>query len=233
MRAMKKILLVEDDRKISELLTAYLEKEGYEVIRAFEGKEALEKFEEEKPDLILLDLMLPEVDGFSITREVRKKSEVPIIMLTAKVEEVDKVLGLELGADDYITKPFSPREVVARVKAVLRRYEKRGKEEAEVISFPSLKIDLSRHEVFVRGKMVKLTPSEFDILVKMAKQKGRVFTRRQLLEAFQDFAYEGYERTVDAHIKNLRKKIEEDPSKPKYIKTVYGIGYKFEVPHED
>ncbi len=228
----KKILLVEDDKKISELVGAYLEKENFQVIPVFDGKSALEEFKKNSPDLIILDLMLPEIDGLSLTREIRKESEVPIIMLTAKVEELDKVLGLELGADDYITKPFSPRELVARVKAVLRRYRSPNLRK-EVLSFPSLKIDLARHEVYIDETPANLTPTEFQILAKLAAHPGRVFTRKQLLELVQDYAYEGYERTIDAHIKNLRKKIEKDPSQPLYIKTVYGIGYKFEAPDED
>ncbi len=222
----KKILIIEDDKKISELIRTYLEKDGYKTVVAFDGREAWEKFKQESPDLMLLDLMLPELDGISLAKKIRETSQVPIIMLTAKVDEVDKLLGLELGADDYITKPFSPRELVARVKAVIRRYQQEPLN--ETLSFSALRIDIPRHSVYLNDIPVSLTHTEFEILVKMASSPGRVFNRKQLLETVQDTVYEGYERTIDAHIKNLRKKIENDPAKPVFIKTVHGVGYKFE-----
>lgn len=221
----KKILVVDDEPQIVELIKSYLTKDGYRVITAADGKRALELARHEQPDLILLDLMLPEITGFDVCRTLRKESNIPIIMLTARDEETDKIVGLELGADDYVTKPFSPREVLARVQAVLRRFSaevSRG----ENISLGDLEIDLARHQVKHRGKTVELTPTEFKLLEVLAKNPGRVFTRLQLVDQVQGYSFEGYERTIDAHIKNLRQKIEPHPKDPRYIITVFGVGYK-------
>lgn len=223
----KTILVVDDEKQIVEVLSAYLEREGYRVIAAYDGRTALDAALKESPDLILLDLMLPEINGFDICRLVRDESGVPIIMLTARDDEMDKVLCLEVGADDYITKPFSPREVLARVRAVLRRAssEPAGQERIRV---GGLDIDMARHEVTKAGAPVQLTPTEFKILEAMAKSPGRVFTRLQLIDYAQGYSFEGYERTIDAHIKNLRQKIEDNPKQPNYIVTVFGVGYRLE-----
>jgi len=222
----KKILVVDDEIKIVRLVRDYLEAAGFRVVTAYAGKEALAVFRHEKPDLVVLDLMLPEMDGLDVARIMRRESDVPIIMLTARVEETDRVLGLELGADDYVTKPFSPRELVARVRAVLRRVG--GEEQApSLIRAGDVEIDPERRTVTVAGRPVELTTTEFDLLTVLARHPGRVFSRLELLERVQGYAYEGYERTVDAHIKNLRRKIEPDPKHPRYILTVYGVGYKF------
>jgi DNA-binding response OmpR family regulator len=211
------------------LVRLYLEKEGFEVAEAARGDEALASFRKRQPDLVLLDVMLPGVDGLQVLKEIRKTCKTPVIMLTAKDETFDKVLGLELGADDYITKPFSPREVVARVKAVLRRAGQPS-EPVKRIGQGDLEILLDAHTVRRAGNLIDLTPTEFNLLAALAAQPGRVFTRLQLLEVAQGQAYEGYERTVDAHIKNLRAKLELDPRQPKYLETVFGIGYRF---HQD
>lgn len=223
-----KILLVEDERKIADIIEAYLEKEQYHVQTAYDGDEAWGILEKEIPDLIILDIMLPGIDGIEILKRVRLKSNVPVIMLTAKSEEVDKIIGLELGADDYVTKPFSPRELVARIKAVLRRKTKVEAAE-EQLSIGPLIINIVRHEVKLNNTVVPLTVTEFEILKSMAKSPGRVFSRLQLVELVQGEAFEGYERTIDTHIKNLRQKIEKNPAEPELIKTVYGVGYKFEA----
>ena len=225
--AVKKILVVDDEPGITELLNSYLAKEGYEIITAADGEAALEAADREQPDLILLDLMLPKKNGYEVCREIRAKSNTPIIMLTARDEEPDKIVGLELGADDYITKPFSPREVVARVRAVLRRAEA-GAPEIQVIRAGGLEIDSLRHEVKRGDTTIELTPTEFKLLETLATSPRRVFTRLQLVEEIQGYSFEGYERTIDAHIKNLRQKIEEDPKNPRLIGTVYGVGYRFE-----
>lgn len=221
----KTILVVDDEKQIVEVLSAYLEREDYRVISAYDGRSALDLALNEKPDLILLDLMLPEINGFEICRTVRNNSSVPIIMLTARDDEMDKVLCLEVGADDYITKPFSPREVLARVRAVLRRSSNEPINQ-DKIRLDELEIDLAKHEVTKAGVPVSLTPTEFKILEAMAKSPGRVFTRLQLIDNAQGYSFEGYERTVDAHIKNLRQKIEENPKNPIYIVTVFGVGYR-------
>ena len=223
----KRVLVVDDEPKIVKLVRVYLEQAGFEVVTAGDGQMALTVFRHEKPDLVVLDLMLPGIDGLDVCRIMRRESAVPIIMLTARAEEADRLIGLELGADDYVVKPFSPREVVARVKAVLRRVEGEVSP-PEMIRVGDLVIDLARHTVEMAGRPVELTPTEFDLLVVLARRPGRVFTRWQLLNQVQGDAYEGYERTVDAHIKNLRAKIEPDPKKPRYIVTVYGRGYKLE-----
>ncbi len=223
----KKILVVDDEPKILQVVTGYLEQAGFQVVTARDGPTALSIFRHEKPDLVILDLMLPGMDGLEVCQIIRRESGVPIIMLTARAEEVDRLIGLEMGADDYVVKPFSPREVVARVRAVLRRAA--GEiAPPEVLRAGDIVIDLARHTVEVAGKAVDLTPTEFDLLVALARYPGRTFTRLQLLEQIQGSAYDGYERTVDAHIKNLRAKIEPNPKQPRYIVTVYGVGYKLE-----
>lgn len=224
---MSTILVVDDDPGIVKVVRAYLEQAGFRVLVARDGKKAMQIARHEKPDLVVLDLMLPEMDGWDVCRALRKESDVPIIMLTARVEDTDKLIGLELGADDYVTKPFSPRELVARVRAVLRRVQGMPAQ-PEKISCGEITVDLARHAVTVRGKPVDVTPTEFDLLAVLMRDAGRSFTRAQLLEQTQGYAYEGYERTIDVHIKNLRQKIEADPRKPQYIRTVYGVGYKFE-----
>jgi two-component system alkaline phosphatase synthesis response regulator PhoP len=224
---MSRVLVVDDDPGIVKVVRAYLEQAGFEVLAAHDGKKAMQIARHERPDLVVLDLMLPEMDGWDVCRALRKESDVPIIMLTARVEETDKLVGLELGADDYVTKPFSPRELVARVRSVLRRAD--GMPPApERISRGDVTIDLSRHSVEVAGQPKDLTPTEFNLLATLMNDPGRAFTRTQLLEAVQGYAYEGYERTIDVHVKNLRQKIEDDSRNPQRIKTVYGIGYKFE-----
>ena len=222
---MDKILVVDDEPRIVRLLRAYLEKAGYQVVVAYDGREAMAAFRHEKPNLVILDLMLPELDGFEICKIVRKESDAPIIMLTARIDEDDRVLGLELGADDYVTKPFSPREVVARVKAVLRRVQ--GDRRKTPIRVGDLELDPESYTVTLRGEPVTLTPTEFELLHTLMDQPGRVFTRLQLLEQLQGYAYEGYERTIDAHIKNLRKHLGDSPRNSRYILTVHGVGYKF------
>ncbi|MBI5032750.1 MAG: response regulator transcription factor [Chloroflexi bacterium] len=222
----KKILIVDDEKKLVNIIKGYLEQAGYSVITAFDGQQALTLYRHEKPGLIVLDLNLPVIDGLDVCRTLRKESNVPIIMVTARVEETDRLIGLELGADDYITKPFSPREVVARVRAVLRRTEGQPTK-AEALVAGDLLIDLAKHSVQVTGRSVDLTPTEFDLLTVMMKNPGRAFTRLQLLDQVLGETFEGYERTIDAHIKNLRQKIEQDPKNPRYILTVFGIGYKF------
>jgi len=221
----KRVLIAEDDREIVKVVRAYLEGAGFNVLTSYDGKEALFMAQQERPDLVILDLMLPEMDGLDVCRLLRRESDIPIIMLTARVEEVDKLVGLELGADDYITKPFSPRELVARVRATLRRAERAS--EPEIISVGEVTIDQGRHMVKVGSREVELTPTEFDLLTVLMRHPGQVFTRLQLLDRVQGYAYAGYERTIDVHIKNLRRKIEPQPHKPRYILTVHGVGYKF------
>jgi DNA-binding response OmpR family regulator len=224
----RKILVVDDEPKISQLVGDYLERAGYEVQVARDGKTALSRARTDKPDLIVLDLGLPQMDGLDFTREFRKSSNVPIIMLTARSEETDKLIGLELGADDYITKPFSPKELVARVRVIFRRIENITSTGAELIHAGDLVLDTQRMKVTAPGReMEELTPSEFELLAALAGQPGRVFSRAQLLEAIHGVAFESYERAIDAHIKNIRRKIEVKPSEPQYILTVYGVGYKF------
>ncbi|MBI5932094.1 MAG: response regulator transcription factor [Chloroflexi bacterium] len=226
---MKTILVVDDEPKITQLVRDYLERAGFAVRVAHDGKAALSAARAEKPDMIVLDLGLPFLDGLDFTREFRKFSNAPIIMLTARAEEVDKLIGLELGADDYMTKPFSPKELVARVKVVFRRIENAANVGMEVIRAADLTLDLPRLRVTAGGRdlLEELTPTEFELLAALARQPGRVFTRAQLLDAVHGVAFESYERAIDAHIKNIRKKIEPIPSEPKYILTIYGVGYKF------
>ena len=223
--SMKKILVVEDERQIARMVQAYLSREGYRVEVAFDGEEGWTRFNEGRPDLVILDLMLPRLHGLELARRIRAGSDVPIIMLTARAEEADRVAGLELGADDYVTKPFSLRELAARVRAVLRRVE--GTAPREVMELGPLKIDFAAREVYLEGKPVELTPTEFDLLAYLARHPGRVFTRTELLEAIQERSYASLPRTIDSHIKNLRHKIEPDPASPQFILTVHGVGYKF------
>ncbi len=225
---MTTILIIEDERELVKVLRAYLQQSGYSVLSAERGDVGLSTWQTQKPDLVLLDLNLPGLDGLDVAREIRKQDETPIIMVTARVEEIDRLIGLELGADDYITKPFSPREVVARVKAVLRRAGSATLTQS-LLRVADLEVDLDAHEVRQSGQVVDLTPTEFEVLVTLARQPGRVFSRMQLLEAVQHdgLVYEGYERTMDAHIKNLRHKIEANPKQPTYIETVFGVGYRF------
>jgi DNA-binding response OmpR family regulator len=223
---MPTILIIEDESQLVKVLTSYLEKVGFTVLAAVRGDTGLSTWEHQRPDLVILDLGLPGLDGLDVAREMRRKGDSPIIMLTARVEETDRLIGLELGADDYITKPFSPREVVARVRAVLRRAGA-FPQAPQALKVADLEIIPQAHMVTRAGKPLELTPTEFILLATMAAQPGRVFTRLQLLEASQGSAYEGYERTIDAHIKNLRAKIELDPRRPHYVETVFGIGYRF------
>ena len=223
----KKILVVDDEKKIVDIVRAYLEREGYQVMVAYEGKSALELARRQPPDLIVLDLMLPEISGWDICRTLRKESEVPIIMLTARDETTDKIVGLELGADDYVTKPFDPKELVSRVKAVLRRVESKMVPKGR-LNVADLSIDVEKRLVRRGDEAIGLTPIEFELLRVLAENPGRVYSRMQLLDRVQGEAYEGYDRTIDTHIKNLRKKVEPDPDNPRYIITVYGVGYKLE-----
>lgn len=224
---MPTLLIIEDEPELARVLRAYLEKAGFLVETAYRGDTGLSLWEHKRPDLVLLDLNLPGIDGLDIAREIRRKSQTPIIMLTARVEEADQLVGLELGADDYITKPFSPRLVVAKVRALLRRVQSTAAPEIPVLRLADLEIDPAAHTVRRSGNLIELTPTEFSLLYTLASQPGRAFSRLQLLEAAQGNAYEGYERTIDAHIKNLRAKIEPDPKNPRYIHTVFGIGYRF------
>ena len=223
---MKSILVVDDEPKIVQLARDYLERAGFAILTAGDGKSALAAARAEKPDLIVLDLGLPEMDGLDVARALRKESNVPIIMLTARGEETDKLVGLELGADDYITKPFSPKELVARVRAVLRRFES-ANAGAETIRAADLTLDVPRMRTTVADRAVELTSTEFQLLATLAREPGRIFTRAQLLDAVRGVAFDSYERAIDAHIKNLRRKIEPNPREPRYILMVYGVGYKF------
>ncbi|HMN60734.1 MAG TPA: response regulator transcription factor [Anaerolinea sp.] len=223
---MPSILLIEDESELARVAQSYLEKAGMIVLTAARGDTGLSQFHQSKPDLVLLDLNLPGMDGLDVAREIRRNGETPIIMVTARVEETDRLIGLELGADDYITKPYSPRELVARVRAVLRR-SGHAAAAPRRIQEGDLEVDLEEHRVLRGAEPVELTPTEFNLLAAMVSQPGRVFTRLQLLEATQGTAYEGYERTIDAHIKNMRAKLEPDPKDPRYIETVFGVGYRF------
>lgn len=227
-----KILVADDDRNICELLKIYLEKDGYSVVLAGNGEEALYKFDEENPDIILLDVMMPKLDGWQVCRELRKKSECPIIMITAKGETFDKVLGLELGADDYVVKPFEPKEIVARVKAVLRRTGKVAAEnDKKEVNFDKLTVNMTKYELKVDGKVIDTPPKELELLFHLASNPNRVYTRDQLLDEVWGFEYYGDSRTVDVHIKRLREKL-EGVSEKWSLKTVWGVGYKFETKDE-
>ncbi len=224
----KKIFVVDDEPQIVKVLKAYLEKAGYQVVTTSDGKAALSIFQRERPDFLILDLNLPGMDGLDICKAIRRDSNVPILMLTARVEEADRLIGLELGADDYVLKPFSPREVVARVKTIFRRSASEPAK-TEVIQVGELIIDLGQHTITLAGKPIELTPTEFEILATLAKQPRRVFSRLQIMELAQGDAFEGFERTIDAHIKNIRLKLEPNPKRPVYIQTVFGLGYKRDV----
>lgn len=223
------ILVVDDEPEIVTIVRDYLDRAGFRVLIASDGGNALRLARSEQPDLLILDLMLPQMDGLDVARALRSDphtNSLPIIMLTARVEETDRLIGLELGADDYITKPFSPREVVARVRAVLRRVD-HPRDNAALLVVGDLVLDMQRRSVRYKGMLVELTATEFDLLAILARAPGRPFTRTQLLDMAYDVAYAGFDRTIDAHIKNLRRKIEPDPRHPRYILTVYGVGYKF------
>jgi DNA-binding response OmpR family regulator len=222
----RKILVVDDDRKTVDLIRLYLEREQHQVLIAYDGREALEIARQRAPSLIILDWMLPKVDGLDVCRVLRAESNVPIIMLTARSTEEDKLLGLDLGADDYVTKPFSPRELVARVRVVLRRSVQED-EPALPLEIGDLTIDFAAHEVWRDREMLHLTPREFKLLEVLVKEAGRAFSRAELVDRVFGLGYEGFERTIDVHLMNLRKKIEADPNRPIYLLTVYGVGYKF------
>jgi len=223
----KTILVVEDEMKIARLVRDYLEHAGYDVIVTGDGNAALASARGTKPDLVVLDLGLPGRDGLDVTRELRRTSTVPIVMLTARADEADRIVGLELGADDYVVKPFSPKELVARVRAVLRRSESARADGPDVLRAGDVEVDVRRMRVAVLGKPVELTPTEFQLLAALIREPGRVFTRSQLLNAVHGVAIESYERAIDAHVKNIRKKIEPVPGAPRYLLTVYGVGYRF------
>jgi DNA-binding response OmpR family regulator len=230
----RKVLVVDDDEKTIELVKLYLKRDGYRVITARDGNEGLRLARESRPDLIVLDIMLPGIDGLQICRILRNESDIPIIMLTARTTEEDRLAGLDIGADDYVIKPFSPRELAARIRAVLRRIPEeslmRGTEE---ITVNDIKIDVARHEAYRAGRLLDLTMIEFKLLGILAREAGRVFTRAQLIDKVAGADFEGYDRTIDVHIHNLRHKLEPDPSHPRYIRTIYGVGYKFIAGSED
>jgi DNA-binding response OmpR family regulator len=228
----KKVVVIDDEPSVQEVARAYLEKDGYLVYVAANGREGLALAEKTKPGLIVLDLMLPDVSGADICAEIRRRSDVPILMLTAKAGEDDRVAGLQLGADDYLTKPFSPRELVARVRAILRRSQGASMPLVETlrVSGGALEIDTVQHEVRREDAVVDLTPNEYKLLLALARHPGRVYSRFELINEVQGYNYEGYERTIDAHVKNLRKKIEPDPRRPRYVETVFGVGYRL---HKD
>jgi two-component system alkaline phosphatase synthesis response regulator PhoP len=223
--ASKKVLVVDDDVKTVELVRLYLDRDGYQVLTAYDGVEALRLARESYPDLIVLDLMLPDIDGLEVCRTLRHESDVPIIMLTARTTDQDKLTGLDIGADDYVTKPFSPKELAARVRAVLRRLP--GERGPEEIKSGELSMNFTTHEAWFAGRPLSLTSVEFKLLGIIAKEPGRVFSRANLIEEALGYDFEGFDRTIDVHILNLRRKLEPDPSHPRYIKTVYGVGYKF------
>jgi DNA-binding response OmpR family regulator len=226
----RKILLVEDEKSIREAVSAYLEREGYWVTPAEDGQIALEQFGSHRFDLVVLDLMLPKVSGEQVCKVIRDASDVPIIMLTAKGETEDRVRGLELGADDYLVKPFSPRELVARVRALLRRAHVGAEPQRDRLVFGELEVDVAGHKAFLRDNELDLTASEFKLLTTLSRYPGRVYSRMELVEKVLGYDYEGYERTIDSHVKNLRAKLEDDPREPTFIYTVHGVGYRFEAP---
>ena len=224
------ILVADDNPKIVEVIDAYLRAEGFEVITAADGEAAAAAVAHKVPDLAVLDIMMPGIDGLELTKRFQREHGLPVILVTARTEEIDRLIGLEVGADDYISKPFSPRELVARVKAVLRRIDRDATPaDAEILGVDGLAVDLGGRSVTVDGTSVELTRTEFDVLATLAAHPGRVHTRMQLMEAAQGDAYEGYERTIDAHVKNLRRKIGDDPKDPRFVQTVFGVGYKLEV----
>ncbi|QJW47818.1 response regulator transcription factor [bacterium BFN5] len=219
------VLIVEDDKKLAALIQTYFQKEGFATLVVYDGLNGVRLADERRPDILVLDLMLPGLDGWEVCRRIRKKSDVPIIMLTARDDETDRLIGLEIGADDYVTKPFSPREVVARAKVILRRTHKQPL--SQITRIGNLLIDTGSHEVRKGDEKIELTPTEFKILELFTANSGRVLSRLQIVEKIQDYAFEGYDRTIDAHVKNLRRKIEDNPKEPRLIQTVYGLGYKF------
>jgi two-component system, OmpR family, alkaline phosphatase synthesis response regulator PhoP len=227
MRPMQTILVVDDEPKIATLARDYLEHAGYAVVTVADGPTALTTVRQRRPDLVVLDLGLPGVDGLDVARELRGSSRVPIVMLTARGEETDRIVGLELGADDYVVKPFSPKELVARVRAVLRRTSTAEMLREQPIRVAGVEIDPLRMRVAAGGRPVELTPTEFQLLATLAREPGRVFTRGQLLDAIHGVAIESYERAIDAHVKNIRRKIEPEPGSPRYVVTVHGVGYRF------
>jgi DNA-binding response OmpR family regulator len=226
MTLLKTILVVDDEPQMVQLVRDYLEHGGFKVLTASDGSTALRTASTQQPDLVILDLGLPGIDGLDVTRSLRRNGEVPIIMLTARTEESDKLVGLELGADDYVTKPFSPKELVARVRSVLRRSEA-VKSPGDIIRTADVELNVPAMQATIGGRAVDLTQTEFQLLTTMARQPGRVFSRAQLLNAVHGVAFESYERAIDAHIKNLRRKIEPDPHNPRYLQTVFGVGYRF------
>lgn len=228
----RRILLVEDEKNIRDAVAAYLERAGYWVTPAADGQEAVDAFSLHQFDLVILDLMLPRLPGEKVCRIIRDTSDAPIIMLTAKGEVEDRIVGLELGADDYLIKPFSPRELVARVRALLRRAHIDSEPQREVLDFGGLTIDLNGHKVLVNDEEVDLTASEFKLLTTLSRYPGRVYSRMELVEKVLGYDFEGYERTIDSHVKNLRAKIGDDPRNPRWIYTVHGVGYRFEVPRD-
>jgi len=227
----KTVMVVDDEPRLVSLIESYLNQFGYRVVKAHDGEQALHVAAREKPDLIVLDIMMPKMDGYEFLRRHRQSANTPVIFLTAKVEDEDKVLGLELGADDYIIKPFRPRELMARIKAVLRRASL-NEPVAEVLSGVDIVLDRTARSVQVAGQYIDLTPSEFDLLSALMSEQGKVFSRLDLLDFIQGVRYEGYERTIDLHIKNLRAKLDDHPRNPKYIQTVYGAGYRFVRPEK-
>jgi len=229
---MQTVLVVDDEPKIAQLARDYLEHAGFAVVTAADGPSAVHASRVRHPDLVVLDLGLPGLDGLDVIRAIRAAGTTPIVVVTARDTELDKLLGLELGADDYVTKPFSPRELVARVRAVLRRSE-RAAEPADRIAVGSLVLDVPRLQVALDGRSIDLTPTEFSILATMARSPGRVFTRSQLLDAVHGIAFESYERAIDAHVKNIRRKLEPEPGRPRYLLTVYGVGYRVAEPEQD
>jgi len=226
MITVKTVLIVEDELKITRLVRDYLEQAGFAVVEAADGQAAIAAARAARPDMIVLDLGLPGMDGLDVTRHLRATSSVPIIMVTARVEETDRIVGLELGADDYLTKPFSPKELVARIRAVLRRADATlgG---GELIKAGEVMLDIPKRRVTVRGGDVELTATEFDLLLTLARRPGRIYTRAQLLDSIHGVAFDSYERSIDAHVKNIRRKIESDPRHPRLVLTVYGVGYRF------
>jgi two-component system alkaline phosphatase synthesis response regulator PhoP len=223
--ARKRVLVVDDDVKTVELVKLYLKRDGFETLTAYDGVEGLNLARKGSPDLIVLDLMLPDLDGFEVCRTLRHESDVPIIMLTARTTDGDKLTGLDLGADDYVTKPFSPKELVARVRAVLRRLP--GERGPDELTCGELTMNFGKHEAWFAGEPLELTSVEFKLLGALVKEPGRVFTRASLIEEALGYDFEGFDRTIDVHVLNLRRKLESDPGHPRYIKTVYGVGYKF------
>ena len=227
---LRRILLVEDEKAIREAVAAYLERENYWVTQAADGQVAVEEFQQHHFDLVILDLMIPKITGEGVCKIIRDSSDVPIIMLTAKGEIEDKIIGLELGADDYLVKPFSPRELIARVRALLRRAHIDSEPQREVLEFGALTIDVTGHRVLVNDEEVDLTASEFKLLTTLSRYPGRVYSRMELVEKVLGYDFEGYERTIDSHVKNLRAKIGDNPRNPKWLHTVHGVGYRFEDP---